>query len=386
MTHGSLFSGIGGFDLAAEWMGWQNKFHCEWNEFGQKVLHHYWPEAKQYTDITKSSFYEWRGHIDILTGGFPCQPYSSAGKRLGKEDERHLWPHMLRAIGEIAPRYIVGENVRGLTNWNGGMVFDEVCAEMEALGYQVAPFLIPACGVNAPHRRERIWFVAHATCTSEGTNEFRGVRPTDGTTYGERTQTFHDAVGSDGSKGTPPHHDSNGQHAGHSQYEKQPGEGWQYAQRDTQQGDEYGDATDAKRIGSQIRSEAGNISGKKRKASSQGCKSTISIETNGSGHRFDDAADTSNKGLQGSKVRGIIEGSREYSHKLFTGCVRTTWSNFPSVSPICSRNDGLSNRLDGITFSKWRQESIKAAGNAVVPQIVLQIFKAIQEYENKFGK
>ena len=124
LTHGSLFSGIGGFDLAAEWMGWYNKFHCEWNEFGQKVLHHYWPEAECFTDITKSDFKKYYGKIDILTGGFPCQPYSSAGKRKGKDDERHLWPEMLRAIREIAPRFVVGENVRGLTNWNGGLVFE----------------------------------------------------------------------------------------------------------------------------------------------------------------------------------------------------------------------------------------------------------------------
>ena len=96
MTHGSLFSGIGGFDLASEWMGWENVFHCEWNPFGQKVLKYYWPNAKSYHDITKTDFTIHRGNIDIITGGFPCQPYSQAGKRLGKDDERHLWPEMLR--------------------------------------------------------------------------------------------------------------------------------------------------------------------------------------------------------------------------------------------------------------------------------------------------
>jgi len=161
MTHGSLFSGIGGFDLAAQWMGWENVFHCEWNEFGQKVLKHYWPKSISYGDITKTDFTIYRGRIDILTGGFPCQPYSSAGKRLGKADDRHLWPEMLRAIREIQPRWIVGENVRGLTNWNGGLVFDEVQSDLEAQGYEVTPFLLPACAVDAPHRRDRIWFVAH---------------------------------------------------------------------------------------------------------------------------------------------------------------------------------------------------------------------------------
>ena len=153
MKHGSLFSGIGGFDLAAEWMGWENVFHCEWNKFGQQVLNYYWPNAICYEDITKTDFSIHRGTIDIISGGFPCQPYSSAGKRLGKEDERHLWPEMLRCIREISPSWIVGENVRGLTNWNGGMVFDEVQADLEAIGYEVLPFLLPACAVNAPHRR-----------------------------------------------------------------------------------------------------------------------------------------------------------------------------------------------------------------------------------------
>lgn len=137
LTHGSLFSGIGGFDLAAEWMGWENVFHCEWNEFGQRILKYYWPKAISYGDITKTDFSIHRGKIDILTGGFPCQPYSSAGKRLGKEDDRHLWPEMLRAIREIQPRYIVGENVYGLTNWNGGLVFNEVQVDLENEGYKV---------------------------------------------------------------------------------------------------------------------------------------------------------------------------------------------------------------------------------------------------------
>ena len=164
MTHGSLFSGIGGFDLAAEWMGWENKFHCEWNPFGQWVLKNYNPGTETFSDITKSDFTKYANRIDVLTGGFPCQPYSTAGKRLGKEDERHLWPEMLRAIREIQPRWVVGENVRGLVSWNGGMVFDEVQADLEAEGYEVLPFLLPACAVNAPHRRDRIWFVAYTSC------------------------------------------------------------------------------------------------------------------------------------------------------------------------------------------------------------------------------
>lgn len=160
MRHGSLFSGAGGFDLAAEWMGWENVFHCEWNPFCQRVLKYYWPNAISYADITKTDFTIHRGGIDVLTGGFPCQPFSVAGKQQGTEDERYLWPEMLRAIREIAPRYIVGENVRGLVSWNGGMVFEQVCADLEALSYEVWPVILPAAGVNAPHKRERVWFIA----------------------------------------------------------------------------------------------------------------------------------------------------------------------------------------------------------------------------------
>src|SRR5690606_741411 len=152
------FSGIGGFDLAAQWMGWNNVFHCEWEEFPRRVLKYYWPNAISYGDITKTDFTIHRGKIDILTGGFPCQPNSTAGKRRGKDDERQLWLEMCRAIRGIAPRWVVGENVGGLINWNGGLLFDEVQADLEAEGYEVQPFLLPAAGVNAPHRRDRIWF------------------------------------------------------------------------------------------------------------------------------------------------------------------------------------------------------------------------------------
>ena len=173
LVHGSLFSGIGGFDLAAEWAGWQNAFHCEWNEFGQKILKHYWPNAISYGDITKTDFTIHRGTIDVLTGGFPCQPYSLAGKRKGKEDERHLWPEMLRVIREISPTYIVGENVYGLVNWNGGLVFHEVQTDLENEGYEVQPVILPACSINAPHKRERIWFVAYSSnkrCNNRSNN------------------------------------------------------------------------------------------------------------------------------------------------------------------------------------------------------------------------
>jgi DNA (cytosine-5)-methyltransferase 1 len=161
MKHGSLFSGIGGAELAASWMGWENVFHCEINKYNQKLLKQHFPQSIAYEDIKKTDFTIHRGGIDILTGGFPCQPFSTAGTKQGTDDNRNLWPEMFRAIREISPRWIVGENVRGLTYWNGGMVFDQVQADMEAEGYEIIPFLFPASAVGACHKRERIWFIAH---------------------------------------------------------------------------------------------------------------------------------------------------------------------------------------------------------------------------------
>ena len=198
MTHGSLFSGIGGFDLAAHWMGWDNIFHCEWNPFGQKVLKHHFPNSISYNDITKTDFSIHRGNIDILTGGFPCQPYSSAGERLGKADERHLFPEMLRAIKEIKPRWVIGENVRGLVSWGGGLVFHEVCSDLEREGYEVQPFLIPAAAKDAPHKRERIWFIAYSKLHENRYSNNGGSKQEEGNLWRGKESNVPDSLYSDG--------------------------------------------------------------------------------------------------------------------------------------------------------------------------------------------
>jgi len=324
LRHGSLFSGIGGFDLAAEWMQWENVLHCEWNEFGQKVLKHYWPNAISYEDITKTDFSLHRGDIDILTGGFPCQPYSTAGKRLGKEDDRHLWPEMLRAIREIQPRWVVGENVLGLVNWNGGMVFDEVQADLESEGYEVQPFVLPAAGVNAPHRRDRVWFVAYAKHNGHITT--KGGR-SDGET-GTRSEE-----GEDGSE----------------QFEGicQP--------------KELGGLRDATNANSR---RLERTKKKRRHSLNAKRKSELRFITN------------ANSGRQPNQEHG-----QEEARRIAKKSLPNDWKNFPTQSPICGGDDGLPTELDGITFPKWRNESIKAFGNAIVPQVALQIFKAIQAYE-----
>lgn len=162
MRHGSLFSGIGGFDLAAEWMGWENVFHCEKDEFCLKVLKKYWPNVKTHDDITRTDFGVYRGRIDVLSGGFPCQPFSTAGKRKGTEDNRYLWPAMLNTIETIQPRWVVGENVPGIVNWSKGLVFEQVQIDLENKGYKVSSSILPACSINAPHRRDRVWFIAYS--------------------------------------------------------------------------------------------------------------------------------------------------------------------------------------------------------------------------------
>lgn len=157
MRHASLFTGIGGFDLAAQWMGWDNVFQVEIDSFCQKVLEKNFPNVKRYGDIKDFDGTKYRGAIDVLSGGFPCQPFSVAGKRKGKNDDRYLWPEMLRVIKQVRPSFIVGENVTGII----GMALEQVLTEVEVEGYYTETFIIPACAVNAPHRRDRIWIIAY---------------------------------------------------------------------------------------------------------------------------------------------------------------------------------------------------------------------------------
>lgn len=157
MRHGSLFSGIGGFDLAAQWMGWENIFQVEIDPFCQRVLAKNFPGVKRYGDIKEFDGTKYRGSVDVLSGGFPCQPFSVAGNRKGKEDERYLWPEMLRVIREIRPACIVGENVSG--SWQ---LVDEICADLEREGFTTEPIGIEAASTGAEHRRLRYWFVAYS--------------------------------------------------------------------------------------------------------------------------------------------------------------------------------------------------------------------------------
>ena len=154
MKVGSLFSGIGGFDLGLERAGMEIVWQVENNPFCNKVLEKHWPNVKRYGDIKNVTNPE---PVDLICGGFPCQPYSCAGKRLGAEDDRALWPEMFRIIQEARPRWVIGENVAGFIN----MGLDQSISDLEREGYTVQAFIIPACAVKAPHRRYRVWIVAN---------------------------------------------------------------------------------------------------------------------------------------------------------------------------------------------------------------------------------
>lgn len=167
LTHLSLFSGIGGLDLAAEWAGFRTVGQCEWADYPRAVLEKHWPEVPRWRDIhdlTADDFFRKTGlqSVTCISGGFPCQPHSYAGKRKASGDERDLWPEMRRVIGEIKPRWVVGENVRGLLSSEDGRFFLGVLRDFADMGYDVGWGITSAAAVGAIHRRERVAIVAHS--------------------------------------------------------------------------------------------------------------------------------------------------------------------------------------------------------------------------------
>ena len=345
MNHLGLFEGIGGFSLAARAVGWHTIAWCEINDFCQKVLSYHFPEAKKHDDIRKTDFTIYRGKCDILTGGFPCQPFSIAGKQLGTEDERHLWPEMLRAIREIQPRWVVGENVGGILNWNGGMVFEQVHIDMENEGYEVQAFVLPAVAVNAPHRRDRVWFIAYKNANKDGrtSNEWekesnireqRNIGPGDN----ERLRANNEKT-------------------------------WNASKADGSTKRSSGASVE---INKKRREYA--FQQKKRRAKAKQrirCRNVLR-----------DAANANNERLQRGENVGSPCDSRQNTNQQLAGFLQSKWQDFPTKPAICGGNDGLPTELAGIAFSKHRKESIGAYGNAIVPQVAIQIFKSIIQYES----
>ena len=153
-----LFSGIGGFSLGLERAGMETVAFCEYDEPCREVLRKHWPDIPIHEDVRNLDATQYRGSVGLVCGGYPCQPFSLAGKRQGEKDDRHLWPEFFRIIGECQPDWVLAENVAGHIN----MGLDQVLADLESEGYTTQPFVIPACAVDAPHRRDRVWIVGNS--------------------------------------------------------------------------------------------------------------------------------------------------------------------------------------------------------------------------------
>lgn len=317
IRHASLFSGIGGADLAAYQVGWTNMFTCEIDDFCNKVLDYWFPNTERYYDIKGTDFSKWRGKIDVLSGGPPCQAVSVAGKRKGDKDDRFLWDEFIRAVREIQPAWIVAENVYGIlsmvessetphveredslfgkideeSGWvSQRYVLYKIISEIENEGYEALPVVIPACAVGAPHKRMRVWIICHR-------------------------------VDAD-SEGEP-----RGEHNG-----------------------ETGD-----------------------------------VETRGLGgvHSEEYASDTYGGVME--RRDGETHEERKRAQRIESFGSPRGWEAFPSVSPVCGRDDGLSGRLDGITFSKWRKETIKAYGNAWCVPVAYEIFRILDNYIKNYNE
>lgn len=400
MRHVDLFSGIGGFTLAVEEV-WPNSEHifCDNDKYCQQLLKLRFPNSKIYGDIReiksfadtdRNGLQEQRAEqqangnrqlfetftdtasgksrkqaerkrrqniggrseksVDLLTGGFPCQPFSQAGKRRGTEDNRYLWPEMLRVIQFAKPQWVITENVRGLLTLQGGMVFEQVCLDLEASGYEVQPFIIPAVAVNAPHRRDRIWFIAHAIGNTADRKKKRGKlsetpseQKQNGAQYGSAGQSLRTAFG-EWSKGFKKNRFmAERNDASNSESERS-------GRRASQKcGVKERELEQSECKGSKIRSESKRCSGKYNASN----------------------ADTGR----------IQRHQRTSDEKETASCDSWERNWLEAATEFCGVDDGLPSKLDGFELSKSRHrtERLKALGNAIVPQVAIEIMKAIKK-------
>lgn len=335
ITHYDLFAGIGGFSLALDEVFYEEKtkhIFCEWESFPTAVLKKHWPEAAYYGDIadlvadTNSQRSRTQGDgnntnfqtgdqrrkeqsqhrtdgqgFSIVTGGFPCQPFSAAGRRRGTADDRYKWPEMFEVIRNVKPTWVIAENVRGLVTWNEGMVLEQVCTDLEAEGYEVQPLIIPAVAVNAPHRRDRVWIIAHTINGGQGREK-------------RQVTTAQDSL---------------------SEVDRQENSTTRESER-----------TDNDR---QAVRPTPNARPPRRSEGSNESIRPESQKPERPNHQYPD-------------------WQRNWQEVAFATCDDSV-------------DDGLPRLVDGVPFSraKWRKDSLKAYGNAIVPQVAMEIFNAIKK-------
>lgn len=430
MNHASLFSGIGGAEVAASMMGWQNLFHCEIQEFPRKVLDYWFPNSESYEDITKTDFTKWHGKVDVLTGGFPCQPFSLAGRRKGADDNRYLWPQMLRAIRQIHPTWVVGENVNGIKTMvescqvtqmgrtdylfeenhlyreESRFTLDKICSDLEAEGYSVQPIVIPACAIGAPHRRDRVWIIAHRsdpraeTVQQEGQDGICSARPSTHTQCDGHSPQGHGnqrarAKKSKKRKNRPQSRSRRHGSGKTSTYTLQHRRHEVHQDHQSQ----FPDGARSNSLGGQWSSSYSYGNGGKTLQPSEGtertgCKRDVQPKERSTSPEWTDRlsrlqrhdAHAISERLEGMYQSWGEESERKCVWRDFARhCEEGHWKHFPTQSPVCRGNDGIPFDVDSLTisFPKWRQESIKAYGNAWVPQVAYEIFRAIEAEENK---
>ncbi|MFR9495579.1 MAG: DNA cytosine methyltransferase [Rikenellaceae bacterium] len=378
LTHASLFSGIGGFDLAAEWAGFRNVFHCDYDEFCRQALEYHFPNSDSHNDITQTDFTKYRGQITVLSGGFPCQPFSLAGKRKGATDNRYLWPQMLRAIREVRPTWIIGENVAGITSMvlpsegakvedettssqESDFVIEQICRDLEQEGYAVQPIIIPACAIGAPHRRDRVWIVAHLTADStserchDGSSDRQGGYVQDNIN-GDASQDQSQRSGwqrgsckADEVVGLATNPDCHRCH-----------EGW----RDTDEQDK-------------TQKERSEVLGNTQRPSQE--RTSADSRSLGQERRFDQ--DRPQEAVQ-LRPAGLCPRLCDEQKQI------PDWSLFPTQPPLYLGDDGIPLQLANAPLShkRWRKEAVKASGNAIVPQVAYVILRHIAHLELTHSK
>jgi DNA-cytosine methyltransferase len=378
-----LFSGIGGFSLVGSWLGWETVAFCEIDPFCQKVLKKHWPDVPIFDDIKTLTANEIKTKTKwdsteptIVVGGFPCQPFSTAGKRKGTADDRALWPEMFRVIREVRPTWVVAENVRGLLSVEGGLVFEQVCTDLESEGYEVQPFLIPACAVNAWHRRDRVWIIAYATNSElrrceqkQGRNGIssEGIREEKDKTSCDNNRYVADPTRSGQLRKKEQEDDGTDRERG-----------WGYDITD--QNSPYTDTT-SERLRGRFKNETRqqpSVFGQDIQPITpdpEGAECELSGGTRTRWERFTDDnsthSDTCDTGLQGQQPGQPIRLFGQFGGER--GDQKPDWDThwLEVATEFCGVVNGVSDRV----------HRLKALGNAIVPQVFYEIAKAIDYIE-----